>query len=148
MATLFEPTDAEEIILRIQKLQPSSQAQWGKMNVAQMLAHCHAPFEMYFEQKKRRQGLMGLLFARQAKKKLFSDKPWPKGLPTSKEFKIADARDFENEKIRLLNILNRFVNEGYTITTYTHPFFGKMSSQEWGVLGYRHLNHHLSQFGV
>lgn len=148
MPTLFEPTEASEIVSRIQKLQPSSQAQWGKMNVAQMMAHCHAPFQMYFDQKKQRQGLLGILFAKRAKQKLFSDRPWPKSLPTAKEFKIADARDFENEKSRLLSMVNRFVEEGYTITSYTHPFFGKMSSQEWAILGYRHLNHHLRQFGV
>lgn len=148
MPSLFEPADASEIISRIQKLQPTLQPQWGKMNVAQMMAHCHAPFQMYFDQKNRRQGLLGLLFARRAKQKLFSDKPWPKGLPTSKAFKIVEERDFENEKKRLLNIVDRFATEGYTITSYTHPFFGKMSSQEWAVLCYRHLNHHLGQFGV
>jgi hypothetical protein len=54
MYNLFESTTATEIISRIEKLQPTSEAQWGKMNVAQMLAHCSGPLEVYFAEKKKR----------------------------------------------------------------------------------------------
>jgi len=148
MHNLFEPATAAEIISRIQKLQPGSQAQWGKMNVAQMLAHCQGPMEVYFGEKKVRRQLMGLLFGKIVIKKLLSDKPWRKSLPTAREFKIIEPRDFEIEKSKLLGIINRFSSEGYTITSFTHPFFGKMSSQEYALFNYRHLDHHLQQFGV
>lgn len=148
MHSLFEPTTAAEIIARIEKLQPSAQPQWGKMNVSQMLAHCQAPFEVYFGEKKLKRGLMGVLFGKWAKRKLMSEKPWDKNLPTAKEFKIEDQRNFDIEKTKLVNIVNRFSTEGYAITSFIHPFFGKTSSQEWAVLSYNHLNHHLQQFGV
>lgn len=148
MDNLFEPATAAEVISRIQKLHPTSQAQWGKMNVAQMLAHCQAPMEVYFGEKKVKRQLMGILFGKMVIKKLLSDKPWRKSLPTAREFKIADARDFEVEKNKLVGIVSRFSEEGYTITSFTHPFFGKMSSQEYALFNYRHLNHHLQQFGV
>ena len=148
MYTLFEPATATEIINRLQSLQPNAQAKWGKMSVAQMMAHCQAPIEVYFSEKKMTRGLMGLLFGKVAKKKLFSDKPWPKSLPTAKEFKIADQKDFQKEKDKLVNLINRFANEGYHVTQSTHPFFGKMSSQEWALLVYKHLDHHLKQFGA
>jgi hypothetical protein len=147
MHSLFEPTAADEIISRIQKLQPGTPAQWGKMNVSQMMAHCQAPFDAFFGEKKMKRGLMGVLFGRMAKKKLFSDKPWPKNLPTAKQFLVSDQKDFEKEKARLVGLINRFSSEGLTITSNTHPFFGKLSSQEWGLLHYRHLDHHLNQFG-
>ena len=148
MHNLFEPTIAANIISRIEKLQPTSQAQWGKMNVAQMLAHCNGPLQDYFEERKNKRELMGLLFGKVVFKQLISNKPWRKGLPTAKEFKIRDTRNFEDEKNRLLNSVNRFSAEGYTITSFVHPFFGKLSSQEYAIFNYKHLDHHLQQFGV
>ena len=148
MDNLFEPATSAEIISRIEKLQPTTKAQWGKMNVAQMLAHCQGPMEVYFSEKKVKRQLMGIVFGKIAIKRLLSDKPWRRSLPTAREFKIIDARDFEVEKHKLVRIVNRFSTEGYTITSFTHPFFGKMSSQEYALFNYRHLNHHLQQFGV
>jgi len=148
MHNLFEPTTAAEIISRIEKLQPTSLPQWGKMNVAQMLAHCSGPLESYFDEKKRKRDLMGLLFGKFAFKQLISSKPWGKSLPTAKEFIIKGSRNFEEEKNKLLSNVNRFSNEGYAITSFTHPFFGKLSSQEYALFNYKHLDHHLQQFGV
>jgi hypothetical protein len=148
MHNLFEPTIADEIIARLNKIGSSTQPQWGKMNAAQMMAHCQAPFEAYFGEKKTRRGLVGVLFGKMAKKKLFVDKPWPKSLPTAKEFIIADERNLDAEKAKLVNLIKRFSSEGYMVTQTVHPFFGKMSSQEWALLTYKHLDHHLQQFGV
>lgn len=148
MYNLFEPAIAAEIILRIEKLQPTSQAQWGKMNVAQMLAHCNGPLHDYFEEKKAKRDLMGLLFGKIVFRQLISNKPWRRGLPTAKEFKITGLKNFDEEKKKLLLSINRFANEGYTITSFVHPFFGKLSSQEYALFNYKHLDHHLQQFGV
>jgi hypothetical protein len=148
MHNLFESTTATEIISRIERLQPTSQAQWGKMNVAQMLAHCQGPFEIYFSEKKLKRPLMGLLFGKIVIKRLLSNKPWRRSLPTAKEFIITGPRNFEEEKNKLVNIVNRFSSDGYTIISFTHPFFGKLSSQEYALFNYKHLDHHLQQFGV
>jgi hypothetical protein len=91
---------------------------------------------------------MGLLFGKFAFKQLISDKPWKRNLPTAKEFKIKDARNFEQEISKLVNSVNRFSTDGYAITSFTHPFFGKLSSQEYALFNYKHLDHHLQQFGV
>ncbi|HEY0065903.1 MAG TPA: DUF1569 domain-containing protein [Flavisolibacter sp.] len=148
MGNLFEPAAAEEIISRLQSLQPDARPRWGKMNAAQMMAHCHAPFETYFSEKKMKQALIGMLFGRMARKKLFSNKPLPRNLPTSKEFIIPDQKDFASERERLVEMINRFSTEGYTVPAQVHPFFGKMSAQEWALLAYKHMDHHLQQFGV
>jgi hypothetical protein len=147
-STLFEPAAAEEIVSRLDKLGPTSQPQWGKMDAAQMMAHCAIPFEVYFGEKKMKRSLLGILFGRVAKKQLFGDKPWKKNMPTSPVFKVAEEKNFEAERARLRNIINRFATEGYAVTQSKHPFFGHLSSQEWAMLGYRHLDHHLKQFGA
>jgi hypothetical protein len=148
MDNLFEPTAAEAVISRLEKIQPSSQPRWGKMNAAQMMAHCQATFEVYFGEKQLRRGLASILFGKIAKRKLFVNKPWPKNLPTAREFKIADQRDMLEEKVKLVHLIKRFSADGYTITETVHPFFGKMSSQEWALFAYKHLDHHLTQFGA
>jgi hypothetical protein len=148
MDNLFEPTAADAVISRLDKIQPSSQPRWGKMNAAQMMAHCQATFEVYFGEKKLKRGLTSILFGKIAKRKLFVNKPWPKNLPTAKEFKIADHRDMLHEKAKLVQLIKRFSSDGYTITETIHPFFGKMSSQEWALFAYKHLDHHLTQFGA
>src|SRR4051812_17548132 len=102
MHSLFETTTAAAIIARVQKLSPAAPALWGKMNVSQMMAHCQAPLRAYFGDIKMKRGLIGILFGRVAKKKLFSDKPWPRGLPTAREFVVVDERSFEKEQTQLL----------------------------------------------
>jgi hypothetical protein len=148
MKDLFEPNTAAEILSRLQKLQANTPPQWGKMNASQMMAHCQRPIEVFFGEKKLKQSLIGILFGRMAKKKLFADKPWSKGLPTAPEFLVKDEREFQKEKTRLTDLINRMITEGPNTIPPVHPFFGKMSLQEWSILGYKHLDHHFRQFGA
>jgi hypothetical protein len=145
---LFESSAAQEVLSRLNNITATTPANWGKMNAAQMMAHCQAPFRVYFGEMKMKRALMGYLFGRMAKKRLFGPKPWSRNMPTAPEFKIRDEREFAIEKQKLVDYIRRFSNEGYTITSTLHPFFGKLSSQEWATLSYRHLDHHLKQFGV
>ena len=145
---LFEPAAAQEILTRLNSIKQNTPANWGKMNAAQMMAHCTATFKNYFGELNIRQAFIGKLFGKMAKKKMFSNAPVSKGLPTDPNYKISGDKDFETEKKMLVNYINRFVTEGYTVTSRVHPFFGKMSSQEWALLGYKHMDHHLKQFGV
>jgi hypothetical protein len=147
MNNLFEAQTAQQIISRIQQLQPDAQPKWGKMSVTQMLAHCQQPFRAFFGEMSLKRSLVGILFGKMAKKKLLSDKPWSQNLPTAPEFKITNTREFEDEKQGLIQLVRRFTDEGKNIEQHKHPFFGDMTTAEWAVLHYRHLNHHLQQFG-
>jgi hypothetical protein len=148
MQSLFEADVAEQIIERINGIGADTKPKWGKMNAAQMMAHCRAPFRVYFGEARSGRGIMGILFGKMAKKKLFSNKPWPQSLPTDKSFIIKGERHFQEERDKLVEDIRRFTNEGYHVTSSNHPFFGKMSSQEWALLAYKHLDHHLQQFGA
>ncbi len=148
MQNLFSQTDAGVVIHRIESLQTSNQPQWGKMDVAQMLAHCQVPFLYYFGERKQKRGLMAVLFGAMAKKKMMHDGAFTKNLPTAKDFIITGERDFEKEKQQLVNMIKRFTLTADPHTIQQHPFFGKMSGNEWAVLAYKHLDHHLRQFGV
>ncbi len=149
MKDLFDPNDNREIIERIDKLLPSAQAQWGKMHVAQMLAHTQAPLQCAFGEVKYKRSLLGMFVGRIALKKMTSGKPWKHSLPTNPAFVVADEREFEMERKKLIALVQRFPQSGpSSITKEAHPFFGKMSPQEWSSLQWNHLNHHLTQFGV
>ena len=145
---LFEHSAVQEVLARLNTINANTPANWGKMNAAQMVAHCQATFQAYFGEIKMKRALIGRFFGKIAKRKLLSPKPWSRNLPTAREFKISNERNFEKERQKLIGYINRFVNEGYTITATKHPFFGEMSSQEWATLAYKHLDHHLRQFGA
>jgi hypothetical protein len=119
------------------------------MNVAQMLAHCQQPLRVAYGELKLKQGLMGILFGRIIKKKLSGEQPFKKNLPTDKSFKITEPREFEKEKQQLISLVKKFSSEGpAALTKHPHPFFGKLSIEEWDNLSWKHLDHHLQQFGV
>jgi hypothetical protein len=140
---------AAGILDRIAKLQPDSKALWGKMNVAQALAHMQAPVEVALADRKLKRNLIGFLFGGIAKKKLLNEKPFAKNLPTDASFVRKGTYDFAEEKETLVNLLNRLVSGGEAgLTQLPHPFFGKLTDTEWGISLWKHFDHHLRQFGV
>jgi hypothetical protein len=150
MKSLFNQKDNNEIIERINKLSPSSNAQWGKMNVEQMLAHCRMPLLAAYDGVKLKRGLIGILFGSIAKKQLITqDKPFKQNLPTDNNFIITHPKSFEKEKQKLIEKVEAFYKNGPDkITKQPHSFFGKLTPQEWDKLQTKHLDHHLRQFGA
>lgn len=147
MKSLFNTFDNEELINRIDKLTPETAAQWGKMRVDQMLTHCQRPFEVAYGELPLKRGLIGILFGGMAKKQLGGPQPFKPNLPTHPRFVVVDQRVFNDEKNKLVSLIKRFTSPT-AIKLDTHPFFGKMSSREWDNLMWKHLDHHLRQFGV
>lgn len=147
MQSLFTKSAYDEILTRLDNLSPESQAQWGKMNVAQMLAHCSEPLKVPLEKLNmaKPNPLMKLLFSF-FKKSLYNDKPWKHGLPTSKEFKIVDQRDFQQEKEQLKSLIGEFYAERDKNEWPPHPFCGHFTTAQWGQMQYKHLDHHFRQF--
>lgn len=148
MKSLFDKTTHEEIIGRLNRISSSSHAQWGKMNVSQMLAHCKAPFAIPLSEKKMPRQLLGRILAWTMKSKMHDDSVWKKGLPTSPQFVIKDERNFDKEKTGLKDLIDKFHSVGAAgINKYPHPFFGKFTEDQWGKMMYKHLDHHFRQFG-
>lgn len=143
---LFKPEIKASTIARINKLTPQSQALWGKMNVSQMMAHCQAQMRVALGDEKLGHSFIGKLLGGWAKKKLLEEKPFSKNLPTAPSFLVKYHPDFEESKNKLIGLITRFNEEA--ITTEPHPFFGKMTLEEWSKGTWKHLDHHLKQFGV
>jgi Protein of unknown function (DUF1569) len=146
LKNLFDAATKANIIDRINSLTPQSQAVWGKMNAAQMLAHCQMPLGVALGDHQMKSNFFMRLIGPLFKKQLFNDKPFKRNLPTDKSFIIADERALAEEKKKLIDMVNRFSES--SIVDAPHPFFGKLTNQEWSIGTWKHLDHHLQQFGV
>jgi hypothetical protein len=149
MKSLFEPAAVKEIKDRVAHLDPDSEHQWGKMNVAQMLAHCSAWMEMALGLNSPPRSLIGRVFGPFAKSIVLNEKPIQRNMPTEKSLIVSTERDFAFERQRLLELTERFAAGGpERCTKHPHCFFGKLTPREWATMGYKHMDHHLRQFGV
>jgi hypothetical protein len=74
--------------------------------------------------------------------------PFPKGAPTAPELKPDTAATFEEERTAVLALLERIGTGPREGTGPAHPLFGPLSFREWGAATYKHVDHHLKQFGV
>src|ERR1700686_1766461 len=147
---LFEPAMVEEVKERMAQLGPESERQWGKMNPAQMLAHCSATFEMAMGKVSPPRILLGRLLGRLAKKSVIVNAiPMRRNAMTEKSCLVTDERDFVVERQGLRESIDRFATGGPGVgTKHPHCFFGPLTPVEWAALMYQHLDHHLRQFGV
>lgn len=153
MKNLFDPILVEDTKKRILQLRPESERQWGSMAAAETLAHCTSGVEMamgVIEPKRSPfpASMIGVLI----KPLVFrDDKPMRRNSPSSPElFRTSSAEcDFEGERSRLIASIESFARQGAAgCTCRPHPFFGPLTPQQWAILMYKHIDHHLRQFGA
>ncbi|WP_044399765.1 DUF1569 domain-containing protein [Lacinutrix sp. Hel_I_90] len=147
MQSIFNPETYQEILNRVENLNENAQPNWGKMTVGQMASHCQIPLNVILEKEDyglKPNWLIILLF----KKSMYNDKPWRKNMPTPKRFQVIETKDFNTEKQKLVTLLNELHEHKEKNNWQPHPAFGKLTKDQWGQMQYKHLNHHLTQFGV
>ena len=144
---LFETSVKKEIVDRINKLTPETFQQWGKMKVAQMLAHVQIPMGVALGTNTVKGNWLMKLILPLFKKNLYDEKLWKQGLPTDKTFIMTGLdKDFEKEKNELLDKINRFTESN--MINEKHPVFGKLTKEQWSMATWKHIDHHLKQFDV
>lgn len=149
MNSLFDPKTTQEIQQRIESLRMDSPRMWGKMDVAQMMAHCSAGLEAATGITHPTQTFLGKVLGSFMRGILTNDKPMGKDLPTHPTFMMVDAKEFENEKNRMITLLKHFSAGGEMgVTKSPHPFFGNITPTQWSSGTWKHLDHHLRQFGA
>ncbi|WP_299672513.1 DUF1569 domain-containing protein [uncultured Polaribacter sp.] len=150
MKSIFTKEVTKEVIDRIENLSATTQPNWGKMSVAQMLAHCCVSYEMVYTDKHPKPNAFAKFMLKAIVKKfVVSDKPYAKNGRTAAQFLITEEKDFKHEKSRLIHFLNQTQELGtsYFDGKESHSF-GKLTIEEWNNLFYKHIDHHLTQFGV
>jgi hypothetical protein len=150
MKNLYEAERVKEVKERLARLSSDSDRQWGRMTLPQALAHCSLALEwavgdripprMYLGR------ILGLIVKPMA---LGNDAPLRRNSSTAKDLVVQDQRDLDKERERLCALIDRFATAGPKgCTTHPHSFFGRLTPEEWATLTYKHLDHHLRQFGV
>jgi hypothetical protein len=150
LPNIFTKPIADEVVSRINKLTADMHPYWGKMNVPQMLAHCNVSYELVYDNKHPQPNfIMGLILKAFVKNAVVSEKPYKRSTPTAPAFLIKDERDFEAEKARLIGYIEKTqqLGEEHFDNKKSHSF-GKLPIAEWNNMFYKHLDHHLTQFGV
>ncbi|MFZ1321724.1 MAG: DUF1569 domain-containing protein [Ignavibacteria bacterium] len=150
MENILNTEDRELILERISKLDENSKAVWGKMNVNEMIVHLADPLRVAIGEK-HAEFLKSEYSESGLRHKIIYDLEWPQNSPTSPEFKRGETGsellDFENDLKTLHEVINKFVNKSEEISFTIHPIFGDISNEDWGRLMWKHMDHHLKQFG-
>ncbi len=148
---IFAKEVSDGIIERLNKLTPESQRQWGKMDVAKMLAHCSVAYECIYEPDKHpKPGFpMSLVLKYIVAPVVVGDKPAKKNSPTGPQFIIRSDKDFETERARLVAYIvkTQQLGENEFNGKESHSF-GVLNKTQWSNMLYKHLDHHLQQFRV
>ncbi len=119
------------------------------MNVAQMLAHCQVPLNIALCEMKPESTVLMRIIAKLFKRAILEQPEFRRNSHTFKEAVITDVREFQQEMTKLLALVVHLGIAGAEgITKEPHPFFGKMSSNDWNTLQSKHLDHPLRQFGA
>lgn len=147
MKSLLKKDTYEEIKSRIENLSENSERLWGKMTVGQMAWHCQYPLKLAIEN--RENNSKGNWFVKTFfKKSLYNDKPWRKNLPTATQLRAKEPKEFNAEYTKLRELIDGFQALENREIWHPHPAFGTFTKEQWGQMQYKHLDHHLRQFGV
>ena len=147
MKSLFDPETYSETRNRVNQLSENSQKQWGKMSVGQMLHHCQGTLNIMLGKNdyELRTNLLAKVFF---KRMFYNNIPYPKNMPTAKFLREKEPKDFNVEKKNLIALFDEFECQRNRVIWRNHPAFGYFTKQQWGQMQYKHLDHHLRQFGV
>jgi hypothetical protein len=147
MNSIFDKASNDKIIARINKLTPESHPIWGKMSVDQMFKHTNEAIIVAFGENKIKVNFVMKTLGKLLKNKIFNTE-FQKNSPTAKEFIFIDNYNFETSKNELIKNYSRFKEGHSAIKLINHPFWGKMTNEDWDKLMWKHVDHHLKQFGV
>lgn len=149
MKTVFDPAVRAEVVERMGRIPPDRRPLFGKMSAPQMVCHVSDALRVS----------LGEIPTRSKGKKVFTNPvvrwllihvlPWPKGkTQTAREMLTAQPTDWAADLGTFRALLERMGSRGPGGAWPPHPLFGNLSGKMWGHLTYRHLDHHLGQFGV
>ena len=150
LPNIFSKEVSETLINRINQLTTFSQPEWGKMTVAQMLAHCNVTYEMVYENiHPKPNAFIRFVLKLLVKSKVINESPYQHSSRTAPQFIVKETKNFDAEKMRLINYIRKTqqAGESYFDGKESHSF-GSLNKTEWNNMFYKHLNHHLTQFGV
>ena len=147
MKSIFDQETKDELIGRVNSLNADSHAQWGKMNVYQMVKHCSLWEDMMQGKQKYKQAFIGRLFGKMALRRVMKDEsPLARNTPTLPELRITGNGDIFPDRTAWISKIQNYAH--FSNPDFVHPFFGTMTEEQIGYMAYKHTDHHLRQFGA
>ena len=148
MGSILKETDRAAITSRVRSLSSSSTRRWGTLDVTGMLKHLHLSALMALGEMQVPSANKRVFHVFPLKHLLLYVAPFPKGAPTAPKLKPEATASIEEERAALLELLERIGTGPHEGAGPDHPLFGPLTRREWGVVTYKHADHHLKQFGA
>lgn len=149
---LFDESNRAELILRINKLNPDAKNLWGKMNANQMICHCTDGLRGPLGELSGFTDQSNFLSRSLVKWLVLYVIPIPKDVPTSK--RVDQMKDgtkptnFTADRKTFIEFIEKMTSTPVDFDWTPHFKFDALNRNEWGILAYKHIDHHLKQFGV
>jgi hypothetical protein len=148
---IYSPETTVELATRISSLTNETPALWGKMNAGQMLSHCCVAYQQVLGENTDKPGMiMKWMLKTFFKQSMVNEVPYRTNLPTGPTFvRLNQNFDIETEKGKLIAYVQKIQELGpEQLSARPSLSLGKLSAMEWNNLLYKHIDHHLRQFGV
>ncbi len=146
IGTLLNDLDRDQILDRLQRVQRDARPRWGSLDAQRML--CHAADQMRVALGDLPSKPVHTFLSRTLVKFLVVNtglKP-PRGkIRTAPEMLTSQPTSWDTDLAACVELVKRV---GSGAAGAVHPSFGPLSPDEWGRLCWKHLSHHLEQFGV
>lgn len=153
MPTFFDEEARAGLEARLARITPDSPRRWGRMTPSQAVCHLADAFELVMGEREITPVRVPFYVRNPLSRfvALTLPFPWPKGVPTAREADQERAgtapTEFSVDVSRLRGAMDRFAATGGAGLP-PHVIFGPLSPSEWGRWGWRHMDHHLRQFGA
>jgi hypothetical protein len=147
MKTMWDGNDQREVSDRLTRLLPDRRAAWGRMSAPQMVCHLSESLRMALGELKVAPKKVPIRYP-PLKQFIVYVAPFPKNVPTAPELLERSPREWNADVAELQSLIERFAARRGAAQWAEHPAFGRLSERAWGVLVYRHMDHHLRQFGA
>ena len=149
MRSLAKESTRRELHARINALTPAQRAKWGSMTCPEMVAHLVEGMRLGAgEYPTRTRKLIIRHFP--LKQLLVYLIPLPKSVKAPARELLTQGRtiDWEATIADLHRRIDSFPDLIRAGVRAEHPYFGPLSDRAWGRMGWKHIHHHLRQFGV
>lgn len=143
---LFDNAVYHDLVARVNAVQSDDQRQWGTMTAGQMLAHCAEVVEVANGKSLRGTPFVIRMIGGLIKRVVLNDKPYPRSVRTHPQYVMTGDEDLEDRRRALIDAINAL--RANDASQFHHDLFGRMTREEVGWGMYKHLDHHLQQFGV
>lgn len=149
MQNFFNPHHQQQLLQRFEQLSPAHTRKWGTLSAEEMLWHLRCQLELALGHRHRVTDVQSFLRLPPVRWLALYAILWPKSSPTAPEMNVRkvkpEVKDFTTE----LELLRQRMHEVQTVDVLgPHPLFGSMKKKMWGRLIWKHMDHHLQQFGV